>query len=54
MIALVTFKFDDGPLINEGAIVSTTFSPLQINGKSFSAQGQINLKKIVRSVPKSN
>ena len=35
MAVLATCKFDNDPIKNEDAIVSTTFSPLQVYGKIF-------------------
>ena len=35
MPVLVSCKFDEDPIKNEGAIVSTTFSPLWVYGKIF-------------------
>ena len=42
MPVLVTCKFDEDSMKNEGVIVSTTFSPLLYGKKvSFVAQGQV-------------
>ena len=44
MAVLVTFKFDDDPIENEGAFVSTIFSPLLVYGENICCSRASNSK----------
>ena len=55
MPVLATCYFNDEPIKNEGAIVSTAFSPLYKSmGKIFNAQGRVTPKSKVGSGRKWN
>ena len=46
MPVLVTCKFDEDLIKNEGAMVSTILSSLQVYGEKIDAQGRVTPKQI--------